>query len=48
VRNVTIVVASGDAAFDASTQQRLGDAKFRPATLDKRAVAGTSFVQVRH
>jgi TonB family protein len=48
VRNVTIVVASGDAAFDASALQRLGDAKFRPATLDKRPVSGTSFVQVRH
>jgi TonB family protein len=48
VRNVTIVLASGDAAFDASTQQRIGDARFRPATLDKRPVSGTSFVQVRH
>ncbi len=48
VRNATIVRASGDSAFDASTLQRLGDAKFRPAMLAKRPVSGTSFVQVRH
>jgi hypothetical protein len=48
VRKVTIVLASGDAAFDATTQQRIGDAQFRPATLDKRPVSGTYFVQVRH
>jgi len=48
VRDVTIVIASGDAAFDAATQQRLGDARFRAATLDNRPVSGTCFVQVRH
>jgi len=48
VRNVTIVVPSGDAAFDTSTQLRLSDAKFRQATLDNRPVSGASFVQVRH
>jgi len=48
VRNVTVVVPSGDDAFDASTQQRLGDLKFHPATLDKRPIPGTCFVQVRH
>jgi hypothetical protein len=47
-RKVSIVIPSGDAAFDASTQQRIGDAKFRPATLDKRPVSGTCFVQVHH
>jgi hypothetical protein len=47
-RKVTIVIPSGDGAFDASTQLRLGDAKFRAATLEKRPVSGTSFVQVRH
>jgi hypothetical protein len=47
-RNVTVVIPSDDAAFDAATQQRIGDAKFRPATLDKRPVSGTCFVQVRH
>jgi len=47
-RKVTIVVASEDAGFDASTQSRIGDAKFRPATLDKRPVSGAIFVQVRH
>jgi hypothetical protein len=48
VRKINIVIPSDDAAFDASTQLKLGDAKFRPATLDKRPVSGTSFVQVRH
>jgi hypothetical protein len=47
-RKVTVVIPSGDAAFDASTQQRISDAKFRPATLSHRSVSGTSFVQVRH
>ena len=47
-RNVTVVIPSDDAAFDAATQQRIGDAKFRPATLDKRPVTGSCFVQVRH
>ena len=47
-RKVTVVVASGDAAFDASLQSRIGDARFRPATLAKRPVSGAIFVQVRH
>jgi hypothetical protein len=47
-RKVTIVFPSGDAAFDESTQQRIDDAKFRPATLDNRRVSGTCFVQVHH
>jgi hypothetical protein len=48
VRKVTVVVPSDDAAFDASTQSRLDGARFYPATLDNRRVAGTCFVQVRH
>jgi len=48
VRKVTIVVPSSDAAFDTSTQLRFEDATFRPATIDKRPVSGSTFVQVRH
>ena len=47
-RKVDIVVRSRDAAFDASTQARLGDVKFRAARVDSRPVSGTLFVQVRH
>jgi hypothetical protein len=47
-RKVTIVIPSGDSAFDVSTQQRISDARYRPATLSKRPVSGTIFVQVRH
>ncbi len=47
-RKVTIVVASHDTAFDASTQARLGDAKFRAARMDSRPVSGAVFLQVRH
>jgi hypothetical protein len=47
-RKVTIVVPSRDAAFDAATQARLGDAKFRAARVDSRPVSGTNFMQVRH
>jgi hypothetical protein len=48
VRNVVIVIPSSDAVFDASTQAKIGDARFRPATLEARAVPGSCFVQVRH
>jgi Gram-negative bacterial TonB protein C-terminal len=47
-RKVAVVTPSGDATFDAATQQRIGDAKFRPATLNERPVSGACFVQVRH
>jgi TonB family protein len=48
VRNVVVIIASGDAAFDASTQAKISDARFRPATLEHRPVSGSCFVQVRH
>jgi hypothetical protein len=47
-RNVAIILPSDDAAFDTSTKQRLSDANYRPATLEKRPVSGAIFVQVRH
>jgi hypothetical protein len=47
-RTVAVVIPSGDAQFDTATRQRIGDAAFRPATLGKRPVSGSVFVQVRH
>lgn len=48
VRNVVVVVPSGDAAFDAALQTKIGDARFRPATIENRPVSGAYFAQVRH
>ncbi|HEV8021690.1 MAG TPA: hypothetical protein VGP41_10530 [Candidatus Lustribacter sp.] len=48
VRNVAVVVASTDAAFDATLASRLGDDTYAPARLSGRPIAGSVFRELRH
>jgi hypothetical protein len=48
VRAVTVVVASDDAAFDATLARRLGDDVYAPARLAGRPIAGSVFRELRH
>lgn len=48
VRNVAVVVASNDPAFDSSLAARLGDDAYVPARLGTQAIAGSVFRELRH
>jgi hypothetical protein len=48
VRNVAVVVASNDPAFDATLAARLGDDTYVPARLGTRAIAASVFRELRH
>lgn len=48
VRNVAVVVASTDPAFDATLAARLGDDTYVPARLSGRPIAGSVFRELRH
>lgn len=48
VRNVAVVVAGADPAFDATLAARLGDDTYVPARLSGRPIAGSVFRELRH
>jgi hypothetical protein len=48
VRGVTVIVPSGDAAFDASLPRRLDDDRYEPGRLASRPVAASVFRELRH
>lgn len=48
VRAVTIIVPSGDAAFDASLARRLDDDRYEPARLAGRPVSASVFRELQH
>ncbi len=48
VRNVAVVVPSGDAAFDDELVKRLGGDAYAPAKLGGRAIGASVYREVRH
>ncbi|HEY4438912.1 MAG TPA: energy transducer TonB [Candidatus Elarobacter sp.] len=48
VTKVSVLVPSGDDAFDAAAAAKLGGERYRPATLGGRAIAASVLREVRH
>ena len=48
VRNVAVVIPSGDAAYDDELAKRLGRDAYAPAKLGGRAIGASVYREVRH